>query len=87
MSISTTHSRLRESMPLFFALVDEGRVEADGKLHRLILDKKDRADMVHTIDIAFGRSLDDKNATSIVNAPWAIKYGLTRPNYKAADEP
>jgi hypothetical protein len=75
------------SQPLFFALVDEGRVEADGKLHRLILNKKDRADMVHTIDTAFGRSLDDKNATSIVNAAWAIKYGLTGPNYKAADEP
>jgi hypothetical protein len=63
-------------------------VEADGTLHHLILDKKDRADMVDTIDTVFGQSLDDKkNATSIVNAAWAIKYGLTRPNYKAADEP
>jgi hypothetical protein len=75
------------SQSLFFALVDEGRVEADGNLHHLILNKKDRADMVHTIDTAFGRSLDDENATSIVSAAWAIKYGLTRPNYKAADEP
>ena len=75
------------SQALFFALVDEGRVEADGNLHHLILNKKDRADTVHTIDTAFGRSLDDKNSTSIVNAAWAIKYGLTRPNYKAADEP
>jgi hypothetical protein len=77
------------SQPLFLALVDEGRVEAaDGNLHHLILNKKDRADMVHTIDVGFGQSLlDDKNATSIVNAAWAIKYGLTRPNYKAADEP
>jgi hypothetical protein len=59
-----------------------------GNLHHLILNKKDRAGMVHTIDIAFGRSLDDnKNSTSIVSAAWAIKYGLTRPIYKAADEP
>jgi hypothetical protein len=44
--------------------------------------------MIHTIDIDFGPSLnDDKNATSIVNAAWAIEYGLTRPTYKAADEP
>ncbi len=75
------------SQPMFLALVDEGRVDADGKLHHLILNTKDRADMIHTIDTDFGRSLDDKNATSIVNAAWAIKYGLTRPNYKAADEP
>jgi hypothetical protein len=75
------------SQPFFFALVDEGRVEADGNLHHLILNKKDRADMVHTIDTAFGRSLDDKNATRIVSAAWTIKYGLTRPHYKAADEP
>jgi hypothetical protein len=75
------------SQPLFLSLVDEGRAEADGNLHHLILNKKDRADIVHTIDTAFGRSLDDKNATSIVNAAWAIKYGLTRPNYKSADEP
>jgi hypothetical protein len=75
------------SQPLFFALVDEGRVETDGNLHHLILNKKDRADMVRTIDTAFGGSLDDKNATSVVSAAWAIKYGLTRPHYKAADEP
>jgi hypothetical protein len=75
------------SQALFFALVDEGRVDADGNLHHLILNKKDRADTIHTIDSAFGRSLDDKNSTSIVNAAWAIRYGLTRPNYKAADEP
>jgi hypothetical protein len=75
------------SKAMFFALVDEGRVEADGNLYHLILNKKDRANMVHTIDTAFGRSLGDKNATSIVNAAWGVKYGLTRPNYKAADEP
>jgi hypothetical protein len=28
--------------------------------------------MVHTIDTAFGQSLDDKNATTIVNAAWAM---------------
>jgi hypothetical protein len=75
------------SQPLFLSLVDEGRVDADGNLHHLILNKKDRADIVHTIDTTFGQSLDDKNATNIVNAAWATKYGLTRPNYKAADEP
>lgn len=79
---------LQPGRRIFLALVDEGRVEADGNLHHLILNKKDRADMVHTIDVGFGQSLlDDKNATSIVNAAWAIKYGLTRPIYKAADEP
>jgi hypothetical protein len=75
------------SQPLFFALVDEGRVEADGNLRHLILNKKDRADIVRSIDVTFGRSLDDNNATRIVSAAWAIKYGLTRPHYKAADEP
>jgi hypothetical protein len=81
-------SLFKMSQALFFALVDEGRVEADGNLHHLILSQKDRADLIHTIDIDFGQSLDDsKNATSIVNAAWAIKYGLTRPIYKAADEP
>jgi hypothetical protein len=81
-------SMFQMSQALFLALVDDGRVDADGNLHHLILNKKDRAGMVHTIDIAFGRSLDDnKNSTSIVSAAWAIKYGLTRPIYKAADEP
>ena len=75
------------SQPLFLSLVDDGRVDADGNLHHLILNKKDRADIVHTIDTAFGQIQDDKNANNIVSAAWAIKYGLTRPNYKAADEP
>jgi hypothetical protein len=76
------------SQALFLALVDEGRLSSDGNLHHLILNKRDRGGMVYTIDTAFGRSLDDeKNASSVVNAAWAIKYGLTRPTYKAADEP
>jgi hypothetical protein len=71
---------------MFFALVDDARVGADGNLHHLILTKKDRTSMVQLIDKIFGPTLEDKNATRIVSAAWAIKYGLTRPHYKAADE-
>ena len=74
------------SKAMFFGLVDEDRVGADGKLHHLILTKKDRTSMVQLIDKIFGPALDDKNATSIVTSAWAIKYGLTLPSYKAADE-
>jgi hypothetical protein len=72
---------------MFFALVDEDRVGADGKLHHLLLTKKDRINMVQLIDKMFGpATLEDKNASRIVSAAWAIKYGLTRPIYKGADE-
>jgi uncharacterized protein (DUF697 family) len=42
--------------------------------------------MVQLIDKTFGPTLEDKNASYIVSSAWIIKYGLTRPNYKAADE-
>ena len=71
---------------MFLALVDEARVGADGNLHHLILTKKDRASMVQLIDKIFGPTLEDKNASRIVSSAWVIKYGLTRPHYKAADE-
>jgi hypothetical protein len=71
---------------MFFALVDDARVGADGILHHLILTKKDRTSMVQLIDKIFGSTLEDKNASYIVSSAWVIKYGLTRPNYKAADE-
>jgi hypothetical protein len=71
---------------MFFALVDDARVGADGNLHHLLLTKKDRTSMVQLIDKAFGAILEDKNANYIVSAAWVIKYGLTRPHYKAADE-
>jgi hypothetical protein len=74
------------SKAMFFALVDEDRVGGDGKLHRLILTKKDRTGMVQLIDKIFGSTLEDKNASHIVSSAWVIKYGLTRPHYKAADE-
>jgi uncharacterized protein (DUF697 family) len=61
-------------------------VGGDGKLHRLILTKKDRTGMVQLIDKIFGSTLEDKNASHIVSSAWVIKYGLTRPHYKAADE-
>jgi hypothetical protein len=75
------------SQPMFFALVDENRVGPDGNLHHLLLTKKERANMIQVIDDVWGQTLEDKNADSIVSAAWAIKYGLARPNYKAADEP
>ena len=74
------------SQIMFFALVDDARVGPDGNLHHLLLTKKDRASMVQLIDEAFGPTLEDKNASHIVSAAWVIKYGLTRPHYKAADE-
>jgi hypothetical protein len=74
------------SKAMFFALVDEDHVGGDGKLHHLILTKKERANMVQLIDKIFGPTLQDKNANHIVSSAWIIKYGLTRPNYKAADE-
>ena len=71
---------------MFFALVDDDRRGADGKLHYLILTKKDRTSMVQLIDKIFGPTLEDNNASRIVSSAWIIKYGMTRPNYKAADE-
>ena len=71
---------------MFFALVDDARVGADGNLDHLLLTKKDRTSMIQLIDKIFGPTLEDKNANHIVSAAWAIKYGLTRPHYKAADE-
>jgi hypothetical protein len=74
------------SKAMFYALVDDDRAGADGKLHHLILTKKDRTSMVQLIDKTFGPTLEDNNASYIVSSAWVIKYGLTRPNYKAADE-
>src|SRR5262249_30886 len=71
---------------MFFALVDDNRVGVDGNLHHLLLTKKDRTSMVQLIDKIFGPSLEAKNANYIVSSAWAIKYGLTLPKYKAADE-
>jgi hypothetical protein len=72
---------------MFFALVDDDRIGADGNLHHLLLTKKARTSMVQLIDKMFGpTTLEDKNSTHIVAAAWAIKYGLTRPHYKAADQ-
>jgi hypothetical protein len=75
------------AQPMFFALVDEDQLGVDGKLHHLVLTKAERTSMVWDIENSFGRSLDDNNASRIVSAAWVIKYGLTRPIYKAADEP
>jgi hypothetical protein len=72
---------------MFFALVDEQRLGPDGKLYHLLLTKKERANMIHLIDKVWGQTLEDENSSSIVSAAWAIKFGLTRPLYKSADEP
>lgn len=79
-------SMFNMAQAMFFALVDEQRLGPDGKLYHLLLTKKERADMIQLIDRVWGQTLEDKNASSIVSAAWAIKYGLTRPNYKSADQ-
>jgi hypothetical protein len=80
-------SMFNMAQAIFFALVDEQRLGPDGKLYHLLLTKKDRANMIQLIDNVWGQTLEDKNSSSIVSAAWAIKYGLTRPLYKCADEP
>ena len=75
------------AVPMFFVLVDEQRLGSDGKLHHLLLTKKERTDMIQLIDQVWGQTLEDRNASSIVSAASAIKTGLTSPNYKSADEP
>ena len=75
------------SQAMFFMLVDDGRIGSDGKLHHLLITKKQRASILHEINTAFGANVDDKNATYIVSAAWVLKEGLTRPIYQAADEP
>lgn len=75
------------SQAMFFALVDEGRQGADGNLNRVLLTKAERTRMVQFVEQSFGPILEDKNASHIVGAAWAIKYGLTLPKYKSADEP
>jgi hypothetical protein len=74
------------SQALFLGLIDDDRVGSDGQLHYLILTKKQRNEMIKTIDLDFGSSLNDKNATHIVNAAWAMRYGLTLPKYRSSDE-
>jgi len=70
------------SLHLSMMIVSEPTVS----LHYLILTKKDRTSMVQLIDKMFGPTLEDKNASRIVSSAWVIKYGLTWPHYKAADE-
>jgi hypothetical protein len=75
------------SQAMCLALVDERRQGPDGNLHHLLLTKTERTSMVQSIDKSFGATLEDKKASHIVLAAWAIKFGLTRPTYKSADEP
>ena len=84
---ATDKSIFTISQAIFFALVDEGRQGADGNLDHLLLTKAERISMVQSIEKSFGPILEDKNASHIVGAAWAIKYGLTLPKYKSADEP
>jgi hypothetical protein len=72
------------SQALFFGLIDEERLGPDGKLHHLLITRKDRASTIRLIDAVYAAKLEDNNASYIVSAAWAIKYGLNK--YKAADE-
>ena len=74
------------SKVLSLSLIDNKRVDADGKLRHLLVSRQDRTDIIRYIDIAFGERLEDKNATYIVTAAWAIKLLLTNSEYKSADE-
>jgi len=74
------------SQAMFLGLVDDERVSSDGQLHHLIVTKKKRDEMIKAIELDFGSSLTDKNATHIVNAAWAMRYGLTLSKYHASDE-
>jgi hypothetical protein len=74
------------SKAVFLSLLDEERTDKDGNISHLIVTAKERDQIIKRIDASFGSKLEDKNATHVILAAWAIKYGLTQNRYKLADE-
>ena len=74
------------SQAMFLGLLDEEKTDKDGNISHLIVTARERNEIIQGIDIHFGSRLEDKNATHIVLAAWAIKYGLTQSRYRSADE-
>jgi hypothetical protein len=66
------------SVPVALSLIDQGRIDKEGKLSYLILTEKQRAQMVKLLESIFGSKLSEESQNYIVSAASTLKHQLTR---------
>ncbi|MGY3589024.1 hypothetical protein ACVIGB_002021 [Bradyrhizobium sp. USDA 4341] len=71
----------------FLCLVDPTKVNGEGKVDRLIVDRNERRSLVKLLNDSFGASLNvEGDADSFVSAAKVLKHGLEGQQWKATDD-
>jgi hypothetical protein len=72
--------------PLVFATLVDMKPDSQNHVSHLIITKADRAQLLTTLETAFGSKLDQKDPTFTVAAAVVLKAGLLK-DFKSSDEP
>lgn len=67
------------------ALIDQ-KPDAHGKLSHLVITRREKAELVKTVNSSFGKKLNEKNPTYLVGSVKLIKKFLMTTTHKCADE-
>jgi hypothetical protein len=71
----------------FLCIVDSTKVNAQGKVDRLVVDRKERRSLTAQLQSGFAATLQEKDdADSFVSAAKVLKYGLDGQKWKSSDD-
>ena len=77
---------LFEATPLVFSTLIDPKPDKDGHMSRLIVTRAERDQLVRSLEISFGKKLDQKEQNYIVSSASVLRDYLAKKGYKCADE-
>jgi hypothetical protein len=75
-----------QASPLVAAALISDTPDKQGHMSRMILTKKERDELVHTLNISFPE-IDAKNPKYLTAIGWVLREYVSKKGYKMADEP
>ncbi|MGA7326832.1 MAG: hypothetical protein WBX25_20665 [Rhodomicrobium sp.] len=85
--LESVDQALFEVTPAIFASLIDERPDAENHMSHLTITKAERADLVRSLNIYFGKKIDSKDHNYTVSTASVLRFYLTKKGYKCSDEP
>jgi hypothetical protein len=78
---------LFEATPLIFATLIDEKPDRNGKVSRLIITRAQRDGLVRSLQLSFGKKLEQSDQNYIVSAASVLRDYLSKKGYRCSDDP
>jgi hypothetical protein len=78
---------LAETTPLIFTTLIDEKPDKNGRMSRLSITRAERDALVRSLEMSFGKKLDQTDQNYIVSSASVLRHYLSKKGYKCSDDP